>query len=131
MRLTKTHAADQKGADSSSRTRLSIVFTIRIDKAGESRSRYQNVFHHAGTTMIASPRNTARRARSANFAGAIGLNRSQSLRLSATTMKALRQLLRRTDLTIGDPDLGAPVDQLGGQRGADAGRAARNERNLP
>src|SRR6516165_1744536 len=33
------------------------------------------------------------------------------MRLCATTVKALRQLLRRADLTIGDPDLGAPVDQ--------------------
>jgi hypothetical protein len=35
------------------------------------------------------------------------------------------------DLTIGDPDLGTPVDQLGRQRSADAGRAAGNECNLP
>jgi hypothetical protein len=53
------------------------------------------------------------------------------MRLCAATVEALRQLLRRTDLAIGDPDLGAPVDQLGRQRGADAGRAAGNECNLP
>jgi hypothetical protein len=52
------------------------------------------------------------------------------VRLSATTVKALRQLLRRADLTIGDPDLSALIDQLGGQRGADAGRPARNECDL-
>jgi len=46
------------------------------------------------------------------------------VRLCATTIEALHQLLRRADLTIGDPDLGTPVDQLGRQRGADAGRAA-------
>ena len=34
------------------------------------------------------------------------------VRLCATAVEALRQLLRRVDLTIGDPDLGAPVDQL-------------------
>jgi hypothetical protein len=39
---------------------------------------------------------------------------------------ALRQLLRQADLTIGDPDLGTPVDQLGRQRSADAGRAVTN-----
>jgi hypothetical protein len=39
--------------------------------------------------------------------------------------------LRRADLTIGDPDLGTPVDQLGRQCCADAGRAAGNECNLP
>ena len=44
---------------------------------------------------------------------------------------ALRQPLRQADLTIGDPDLGTPVDQLGRQRSADAGRAAGNECNLP
>jgi hypothetical protein len=53
------------------------------------------------------------------------------VRLSATAAEALRQLLRWTDLTIGDPDLGALVDQLRGQRGADAGRTAGNERDLP
>jgi hypothetical protein len=53
------------------------------------------------------------------------------VRLSATAIEALRQFLRRADLTIGDPDLGTPVDQLRGQRGADAGRAAGNECDLP
>jgi len=43
----------------------------------------------------------------------------------------LRQLLGCADLTIGDPDLGAPIDQLGRQRGADTGRATGNECNLP
>jgi Domain of unknown function (DUF222) len=52
------------------------------------------------------------------------------VRLSGTTVEALRQLLRRADLTIGDPDLGALVDQLGRQRGADAGRPAGNECDL-
>ncbi|MGZ4515634.1 MAG: hypothetical protein ACXVX5_13210, partial [Mycobacterium sp.] len=56
--------------DSNPRIRLSAAFVNRIDNAGESRSRYQNAFHHVGTTMIASPLNTARRARSANSSGA-------------------------------------------------------------
>jgi hypothetical protein len=52
-----------------SRRRLSDAFATRIDSAGESRSTYQSAFHQAGTTTIASPRNTARSARSANFSG--------------------------------------------------------------
>ena len=49
---------------------------------------HQNAFPHAGTTMIASPRNTARRARSANFSGAIGRNRSKNLRSSSSLTPA-------------------------------------------
>jgi hypothetical protein len=64
--------AHHAGVDCTSRIRLSITLAARIDNAGERRSRYHNAFHHAGTTMIASPRNTARRARSANISGAIG-----------------------------------------------------------
>src|ERR1700740_2973289 len=64
--------ADQETLAFSSRTCLSVSFTARIDNAGESRSRYQNAFHHAGSTMITSPRNTARIARSAKRSGAIG-----------------------------------------------------------
>ena len=75
---TIRHAADQEAVDSSSRRRLSPTFASRIDNAGDSRSRYHHAFHHAGTTMIASPRNTARRARSANFSGAIGRNGSHN-----------------------------------------------------
>ena len=84
VRLTIGHAADQEAVDSISRTRLSNTFAARIEKAGERRSRYQDAFHHAGTTMIASPRNTARRARSANISGAIGRVRSQNLRISSS-----------------------------------------------
>jgi hypothetical protein len=38
------------------------------------------------------------------------------VRLSAAAVQALRQLLHRADLAIGDPDLSAFVDQPGGQR---------------
>ena len=65
--------------DSISRARLSVSLAARIERAGEKRSRYHHAFHQAGTTMIASPRSTARRARSANFSGAIGRNGSQNL----------------------------------------------------
>ena len=50
--------------------------------------------------------------------------------LRATTAEALRQLLCPADLAIGDPDLRAAVDQLGGQRGTDAGRATGDECDL-
>src|ERR1700760_1230244 len=62
---------DQAVLDCISRTRLRMAFATNSDNAGENRSRYQNVFHHVGRTMIAFPRNTARRARSANRSGAI------------------------------------------------------------
>src|SRR5580693_6017724 len=86
---TKTRSADQEAADSISRRRLSDTFANRIDNAGESRSRYHHAFHHAGTTMVASPRNTARRARSANFSGANGRNRSKVLRSSSSLTPAM------------------------------------------
>ncbi|MBY0287795.1 MAG: hypothetical protein K2X52_11665 [Mycobacteriaceae bacterium] len=34
------------------------------------------------------------------------------------------------DLAVGNPDLSASEHQLGGERGADARRAARDERDL-
>ena len=45
--------------------RLRANLAARIDNAVRG-NRHHNAFHHAGTTMMASPRNTARRARSAN-----------------------------------------------------------------
>src|ERR1700689_2348970 len=83
--------SDQVAVVCTSRRRLSmVILTARIDNAGERRSRYHNAFHHAGTTMMASPRNTARRARSANFSGAIGRNVSADLRRSSSLTPSFR-----------------------------------------
>ncbi len=91
----------QEVVDCISRMRSSNPFASRIDNAGESRSRYQNAFHHPGTTMIASPRNTARSARSANFSGAIGRNRSHILRISSSVIPAVWVRPYRPPVSIG------------------------------
>jgi len=104
---------DQEAVDSISRMRLSVSLAARLANAGERRSRYQNAFHHAGTTMIASPRNTARRARWANFSGAIGRNRSKNLSSGRTTANYRLLYLRRGDhhrttpvaIATKDPDI--------------------------
>jgi hypothetical protein len=73
-------SADQEMSGSSARMRLrAMPSATRIDNGGESRSKYHNAFHHAGTTMIESPRKTAGTARLANISGAIGRNGSQNL----------------------------------------------------
>ena len=46
-------------------------------------------------------------------------NRRRTRAQNRASYIAARQLLRRDDLTVGDPDLGAPVDQRGRQRGAE------------
>jgi len=79
--------------------RLSDSFPIRIDKFGARRSSNHSDLHQVGAMMMASPRNTARSARSANFSGAIG-------------GEALRELLCRLDLAVRNPDLGTPVGQF-------------------
>jgi hypothetical protein len=51
--------------------------TLATAAPGTQRLPPCRAFHPAGSTMIASPRNTAPRARSANFSGVIGRNPSQ------------------------------------------------------
>ncbi len=49
------------------------------------------------------------------------------VRLRDNAVEALRQLPRRVDLTVCDPNLSALRDHLGTQRGTDAGRGAGHE----
>jgi hypothetical protein len=63
--------------------------------------------------------------------GKLRTSTSIACALAPPPVQALRKLLRRTNLAIGDPHLGVLLDQLCGQCSTDAGRPTGNECDFP